>query len=76
MKSMIKYRGGKTKEIPNFEKYIPDNFDTYYEPFFGGGAVYFYLQPEKAVISDINEKLIQFYLEMQQKYDIARGELD
>lgn len=76
MKSMIKYRGGKTKEIPNFEKYIPDNFDTYYEPFFGGGAVYFYLQPEKAVISDINEKLIQFYLEMQQKYDVARGELN
>lgn len=40
MKSMIKYRGGKTREIPNFEKYFPDNYDTYYEPFFGGGAVF------------------------------------
>lgn len=76
MKSMIKYRGGKAKEIPNFEKYIPDEFDTYYEPFFGGGAVFFYLQPEKAVISDINERLVNFYKEMQQKYDDAREELN
>lgn len=76
MKSMIKYRGGKTKEIPKFEKYIPNNFDTYYEPFFGGGAVFFYLQPKKAVISDINEKLINFYLEMQQEYNAARKELN
>lgn len=76
MKSMIKYRGGKTKEIPKFEKYIPNDFDTYYEPFFGGGAVFFHLQPEKAVISDINEKLINFYLEMQQEYSAARKELN
>lgn len=73
---MIKYRGGKTKEIPKFEKYIPNDFDTYYEPFFGGGAVFFHLQPEKAVISDINEKLINFYLEMQQEYSAARKELN
>ena len=76
MKSMIKYRGGKTKEIPKFEKYIPNDFDTYYEPFFGGGAVFFHLQPKKAVISDINEKLINFYLEMQQEYSAARKELN
>lgn len=76
MKSMIKYRGGKTREIPNFEKYFPDNYDTYYEPFFGGGAVFFYLQPEKAIISDINEKLIQFYIEIQQNYAVAREQLD
>ena len=73
---MIKYRGGKTKEIPKFEKYIPNDFDTYYEPFFGGGAVFFHLQPKKAVISDINEKLINFYLEMQQEYSAARKELN
>lgn len=73
---MIKYRGGKTKEIPKFEKYIPNDFDTYYEPFFGGGAVFFHLEPKKAVISDINEKLINFYLEMQQEYSAARKELN
>lgn len=34
MKPIIKYRGGKSKEIPNFINYIPKQFDTYYEPFF------------------------------------------
>lgn len=76
MNPMIKYRGGKSKEIPSFMKYIPDSFDTYYEPFFGGGAVFFYLQPEKAVLSDINEKLVNFYLEMRNKYGDAREQLD
>ena len=36
----IKYRGGKSKEIPNFKNYIPVKFNTYYEPFFGGGATF------------------------------------
>lgn len=47
MKSMIKYRGGKTKEIPNFEKYIPDNFDTYYEPFLVGVLFIFIYNQKK-----------------------------
>lgn len=60
MKPIIKYRGGKSKEIPLYLKYIPQ-FNTYFEPFFGGGATYFYLEPENAVINDINKPLIDFY---------------
>lgn len=63
MKPILKYRGGKSKEIPKFIDYIP-KFDTYYEPFFGGGATYFYLEPERAFISDVNESLITFYQEV------------
>ncbi|CEN28977.1 DNA adenine methylase [Lactococcus piscium] len=63
MKPILKYRGGKSKEIPEFIDYIP-KFDTYYEPFFGGGATYFYLEPERAFISDVNEPLITFYQEI------------
>lgn len=76
MKPMVKYRGGKSKEIPNFEKYIPSDFDTYYEPFFGGGAVYFYLAPQKAVVNDVNERLMQFYTEIRDCYSEARVQLD
>lgn len=76
MNPMIKYRGGKSKELPQFEKYIPTDYDTYFEPFIGGGAVFFHLQPPKAVISDINHRLINFYSEMQTNYTDARIQLD
>jgi len=45
MNPVLKYRGGKSREIPRFLQYIPDDFDRYIEPFFGGGAVYFYIEP-------------------------------
>ena len=38
MKPLIKYRGGKSKEIPNIEKQIPQFTGRYIEPFFGGGG--------------------------------------
>ena len=76
MKPIVKYRGGKSKEIPFFEKYIPESYDTYYEPFFGGGAVYFHLAPKKAVVNDVNERLMQFYTEIKDNYDVARKQLD
>ena len=60
VKSLIKWPGGKSKEIKYIEKLIP-SFDRYVEPFFGGGAMFFYLQPEKAVINDISRDLISFY---------------
>lgn len=73
---MLKYRGGKSKEISLFEKYIPSDYETYYEPFLGGGAVFFYLQPRHAVLSDINESLIKFYIDIRNNYKTARQQLD
>ena len=58
MKPLIKYRGAKSKEIPNIEKQIPQFTGRYIEPFFGGGALYFHLEPQKAIINDINSKLL------------------
>ena len=43
MKPIIKYRGGKSKEIREFASLIPQDYDRYIEPFFGGGAVFFFL---------------------------------
>lgn len=60
---LIKWSGGKSDEIKLFEKYIPD-YTTYIEPFIGGGALYFYLNPKKAIINDIHPELITFYREI------------
>ena len=44
-----------------FEKYFPEKFTTYIEPFVGGGAVFFNLNPQKSVISDVHTELIDLY---------------
>ena len=75
MKPMLKYRGGKSREIPLFRKYIPTSFSSYIEPFLGGGAVYFHLEPEQAIINDVNSKLITFYECVRNHYDDMRTEL-
>ncbi len=76
MNPVLKYRGGKSREIPRFLQYIPDDFDRYIEPFFGGGAVYFYLEPENAIINDINERLMLFYSQLRNNYHEMRAQLD
>lgn len=76
MKPLIKYRGGKSKEIPHILPHIPHFTGRYIEPFFGGGALYFYLEPKRAIINDINTKLISFYNGVKENYDALRIELD
>mgnify|MGYP002409889385 FL=1 len=73
---MLKYRGGKSREIPLFAQYIPQDFDTYIEPFLGGGAVYFHLEPQQAIINDVNTKLVSFYQDVRNNYANMRIQLD
>lgn len=76
MNPMIKYRGGKSKELAHFVNNMPSEYNRYIEPFFGGGALYFYLEPEKAIINDVNTKLYSFYQQMKEEYPVARKQLD
>ena len=76
MKPIIKYRGGKSKEIPFFNAYIPRFTGRYIEPFFGGGAVFFHLEPRAAIINDINTKLVNFYRGVKDYYPQLRRELN
>lgn len=76
MKSPIKYRGGKTREIDYFINYFPNEFDRYFEPFLGGGAVYFAIEPSIAILNDINPKLMLFYKELKNDYIQMRKQLD
>jgi DNA adenine methylase len=76
MNPVLKYRGGKSREIPSFLSYIPDDFDRYIEPFLGGGAVYFYIEPQNAVLNDVNERLMTFYRQLRNDYPRMRRQLD
>ncbi|MDY0132173.1 MAG: DNA adenine methylase [Desulforegulaceae bacterium] len=57
----VKWVGGKRQLIKDLEIHFPSEISTYYEPFVGGGAVLFHLQPKKAVINDTNKELINLY---------------
>lgn len=60
-KPFVKWAGGKRSIISKILKLVPYEFETYYEPFVGGGAVLFELSPKKAVINDYNKELINIY---------------
>ena len=59
----LKWVGGKRQLMSAITPLLPDDFDQlkYYEPFVGGGAVLFHLQPQKAVINDFNKELVNVY---------------
>lgn len=61
MRPFIKYAGGKTTELPTIDKYLPTTFKTVYEPFVGGGSVFFHLSDHPAVINDKAKDLIELY---------------
>ncbi len=73
---MLKYRGGKSKEIPRIMWHIPRFSGTYVEPFLGGGALFFYLEPRQSIINDINPKLMSFYRGVRDDFTNLRAELN
>jgi len=73
---VLKYRGGKSREIHKFLSYIPEDYNRYIEPFLGGGAVFFYIEPENAIINDLNTRLMTFYIQLRDKYPLMRKQLD
>lgn len=73
MDPIFKWTGGKRKEIKIFSKYFPEfvlekKEYKYIEPFFGGGAVYWHLENSNNVINDIDSDLINFLLNVRDKF--------
>ncbi len=72
-KPFVKWAGGKRQLIPELTKHLPTKFDTYYEPFLGGGALLFHLLYEKpdlkCQVSDLNPDLILSYVTIRDKID-------
>jgi DNA adenine methylase len=57
----LKWAGGKSQLIQQYLPYFPTSYHTYYEPFLGGGAIFFHLLPQQAVLTDINPALVNVY---------------
>jgi len=60
-KPLLKWAGGKTQLLTEILPLMPKNYGRFIEPFFGGGALFFSVQPEKSIISDVNPELINLY---------------
>jgi DNA adenine methylase len=65
----LKWAGGKSRLIAQYQPFLPKTFDTYYEPFLGGGALFFHLRPQRAVLSDINPELVNVYTCVRDRVD-------
>jgi DNA adenine methylase len=61
MKPILKWAGGKRQLLKVILNELPKKFNSYFEPFFGGGALFFELLPKTAYINDINDELINLY---------------
>ncbi len=59
---IIKWVGGKTKLLPELKARVPTKYGRYFEPFAGGAALFFCLDPEHATIGDMNAALIEMYI--------------
>ncbi|WP_421655020.1 DNA adenine methylase [Leptothermofonsia sp. ETS-13] len=57
----LKWAGGKGQLIQQYIPHFPKYFSTYYEPFLGGGAIFFYLQPVQSFLMDINPELVNVF---------------
>lgn len=66
---IVKWVGGKRQLMFELLKNMPENYNRYFEPFIGGGALFFKLQPENAYISDMNEELISLYQVVRDNVD-------
>ncbi len=61
IKPFVKWVGGKTQLLKKIISLLPKDYNIYIEPFIGGGALFFYLQPKRAIINDFNSELIGTY---------------
>ncbi|MBD3797712.1 MAG: DNA adenine methylase [Campylobacterales bacterium] len=60
-KPIIKWVGGKRQLIADLKRLMPKNYNRYFEPFIGGGALFFELKPKNAFINDYNPELTNLY---------------
>ncbi len=68
-KPILKWAGGKTQMLGDLIPKVPASYGRYIEPFFGGGAMFFALQPKNAVIADSNPELINMYRQVADNVD-------
>ena len=69
LEPLVKWAGGKTRELKYIHPSMPTNFDRFFEPFLGGGALYFSIEENvKKIVNDFSRELVSLY-EMVKKQD-------
>jgi DNA adenine methylase len=71
----LKWAGGKSRLLPELLRRIPTKFGRYFEPFLGGGALFFSAEPKDAVLSDLNAELTTTYRAVQSNVEDVIREL-
>lgn len=72
----LKWAGGKAQLLDQMKEWFPDNYRAYIEPFLGGGAIFFYLMPKRAVLGDLNSELINVYNVVHNDLESLTDKLD
>lgn len=72
-KPFLRWVGGKARTVGRLERFVPDieSSATYYEPFLGGGSLFFLLSPETAVLGDSNADLVDCYRRVSDRPDLV-----
>ncbi len=73
--SFLKWAGGKTWFVKHQAHRVPKQFNRYIDPFIGGGSLFFYLEPNEAIISDLNEELITTYQAIRDDWNGVQSRL-
>ena len=78
MSPVVKWAGGKRQILAKLKENLPEQFNNYFEPFIGGGALLFDLAPANATINDVNQELLAIYtcLKNDELYHLMLNELD
>lgn len=71
----LKWAGGKRWFVEHSRDLLPSNFERYVEPFLGSGALYFSLRPKRAMLADLNPRLIETYSELKTNWQKVVTEL-
>ena len=74
-KPFLKWAGGKGRLLEQFAPLLPKKYVRYFEPFLGGGALFFGLRPKKARLSDVNAELVDCYTAVRDDVDSLIAEL-
>lgn len=67
---LIKWAGGKRQLLDRIDDRLPSKYGHYYEPFLGGGALFFHLQPKEATVNDLNQALVNLYERVRDEHDV------
>lgn len=65
----VKWVGGKRQLMDSISARMPKDYNAYYEPFVGGGAVFMHFQPNKVFINDLNRALINTYQQIRDQHE-------